>query len=941
MTLALRHIANRFTATLHDDSGTASQTVDYDGFGLPVRTVADVAGGGQTSTAVEYDALDRPVRQYLPVPCSGGVAQDPKTYYGDNYPYRSTTYRPLRTDAPLSVIAEGALMQSHPATVEYLCNTTSGDASLRCRRYSLGSSATSETVTLSGNYPAGALDVTRSTDPDGHRVLTFTDWRGFKILERRIVDAAKSEFADTYWLYDPMGRVRVIIQPEGAKLMTATGSSWTNSSAPLKQYAFISRYDRRGNCIYSLTPGGGPVRMAYDPLNRLALRQTATMAERSEAEFMLYDPVGRPAVTGMVYASIPDAAPMMTAYFSADGGGFDGSGYCFVSDDAELILDEATANNVTYYDTYGFQNFEGFDELPFHNLTTSPTFGRGQKTGEKIAIYSSDTGKYDYQYSVYSYDQEGRVVSSVSSPLIGKEFTTVANEYSRQGYLSKSTTTIEFPDTTYTLYLYNTHDATGNILKAEASMKPGKVSHLTLGQSIISNTYDRLGRLSETMLMPVLGRKNSYTYTMRGQPQRTDTPGFVQSLYYEDGPEPCFNGNISAAGFGYEFDAASGSVWETDMVNYHYDSLNRLALSASTDGYDTEYEYDLNSAPVEVRRWGRTSDGSIGQVDDLYMSYDGNRLSHIMDAADRVVLESSLDFDSETGEAYYEYDSDGRLILDTATGIEHIAYAPNDMPVAIRKESGTITHRYLADGTKVMRSVSFPAAGRTRAINHYYIGPFQFTNNSTIRAIRLERVNLPWGYFDANLTPMVNLTDYQGNIRAVFSQYHGLTMQTTDYYPYGLPKATSTNPTVNAYKYSGKELHTNFGIDSYDFEARLQYPSQLRFNRPDPMAIKTPGLNTYLYCNANPIMLVDPTGCVVDSIWKNIGPVIPPSQFVGWKVNPFYTNFVKQNGRDPECADYAKEQLRVAGYTAGGGTDPSNLYPYDEQKGVNETDTEA
>ncbi|MDE5607416.1 MAG: hypothetical protein K2I64_00585 [Muribaculaceae bacterium] len=86
------------------------------------------------------------------------------------------------------------------------------------------------------------------------------------------------------------------------------------------------------------------------------------------------------------------------------------------------------------------------------------------------------------------------------------------------------------------------------------------------------------------------------------------------------------------------------------------------------------------------------------------------------------------------------------------------------------------------------------------------------------------------------------------------------------------------------------ELSTDLGIDCYDFEARLQYPSQLRFNRPDPMAIKTPGLNTYLYCSANPIMLVDPTGCVVDSIWPNIGPVIPPTLFVGWKVNPFYTN---------------------------------------------------
>ncbi|MDE5608618.1 MAG: hypothetical protein K2I64_06770, partial [Muribaculaceae bacterium] len=427
--------ANRFTATLHDDSGTASQTVDYDGFGLPVRTVADVAGGGQTSTAVEYDALDRPVRQYLPVPYSAGQdAASPLTeaeayYGGGSYPYRTTTYRPLRTDAPLSVIAEGALMQSHPATVEYLCNTTSGDASLRCRRYSLGSSATSETVTLSGNYPAGALDVTRSTDPDGHRVLTFTDWRGFKILERRIVDAAKSEFADTYWLYDPMGRVRVIIQPEGSGLMTATGSSWTNSSAPLKQYAFISRYDRRGNCIYSLTPGGGPVRMAYDPLNRLAFRHTEAIADdNEECEFFLYDPIGRPAVSGLCYNVFsyrgePDALPAMTATFDGGSSGVAGSGYV-VSSDVSAKLSGAWTTLVSYYDDYSCLSLAGFEQLRTKATSFDTTNAKGSLTATRTTVYKGLQGSYSSLsgasalHAVFGYDKEGRVTSQAETTIL-------------------------------------------------------------------------------------------------------------------------------------------------------------------------------------------------------------------------------------------------------------------------------------------------------------------------------------------------------------------------------------------------------------------------------------------------------------------------------------------------------------------------------------------
>ena len=54
-----------------------------------------------------------------------------------------------------------------------------------------------------------------------------------------------------------------------------------------------------------------------------------------------------------------------------------------------------------------------------------------------------------------------------------------------------------------------------------------------------------------------------------------------------------FNGNISSYGFGYEYDAASGSVWETDRVDYHYDPLNRLMASISSDGYRRFYRYAM------------------------------------------------------------------------------------------------------------------------------------------------------------------------------------------------------------------------------------------------------------------------------------------------------------------------------------------------------------
>ena len=89
-------------------------------------------------------------------------------------------------------------------------------------------------------------------------------------------------------------------------------------------------------------------------------------------------------------------------------------------------------------------------------------------------------------------------------------------------------------------------------------------------------------------------------------------------------------------------------------------------------------------------------------------------------------------------------------------------------------------------------------------------------------------------------------------------------VQATDYYPYGMPMATSTGAEVNRYKYSGKELETRNGLNHYDFDARLQFPAINLFNQTDVNAGDYPWLNPYLYCAANPIANIDPTG---QDIW--------------------------------------------------------------------------
>ncbi len=56
------------------------------------------------------------------------------------------------------------------------------------------------------------------------------------------------------------------------------------------------------------------------------------------------------------------------------------------------------------------------------------------------------------------------------------------------------------------------------------------------------------------------------------------------------------------------------------------------------------------------------------------------------------------------------------------------------------------------------------------------------------------------------------------------------------------------------------DLFSEYRDGEYDFEARRLAPDNLSFNRPDPKAADTPWLSPYLYCAANPIMYIDPTG---------------------------------------------------------------------------------
>ena len=162
----------------------------------------------------------------------------------------------------------------------------------------------------------------------------------------------------------------------------------------------------------------------------------------------------------------------------------------------------------------------------------------------------------------------------------------------------------------------------------------------------------------------------------------------------------------------------------------------------------------------------------------------------------------------------------------------------------------------------------------------------------------------------------------------------GEVAQHIEYVPFGEVFIEERNNTWNTpYLFNAKEFDEETGM--YYYGARYYEPRLSLWMSTDPMQEKYSNISTYCYVSNNPIKYIDIVGLEIGSPWRYIAPVIPKNKFIGWGNSPFYQNFINKNGIQPQCADYAREQLRVVGVLVGGGSDPTNMYVYSEKKGAN------
>ena len=219
--------------------------------------------------------------------------------------------------------------------------------------------------------------------------------------------------------------------------------------------------------------------------------------------------------------------------------------------------------------------------------------------------------------------------------------------------------------------------------------------------------------------------------------------------------------------------------------------ITSIQTSGTEGRFNESVEYNPNGSITSLQRSGMKNDGTFGLIDNLTISYDGNRLLKVTDAAEALNYNGALDFnDGANADCEYQYDSNGALTCDSNRGINSITYDYGHHPseISMMSKKMTLYNDYTPDGRKL-------------SSRHYGMVP---KGNGSYRRLNttdlyidglILRDGVPYiwqfdgGYvsLNANATPTswnYYITDHLGSTRKVVDSNNNV-KETINYYPFG------------------------------------------------------------------------------------------------------------------------------------------------------------
>ena len=653
-------------------------------------------------------------------------------------------------------------------------------------------------------------------------------------------------------MYDGLDNLRYVLQP------------MYQTNANLNMYAFQYKYMGRQLCIEKKMPGAEAIKYVYDKLDRLIFSQDGNQRLQNEWTFYLYDRLNRLTVQGICMEIdrlnlIPDVA--VTCYRENSNTGLGGSGYYSTFIPIDKVKE---IHIVNYYDDYKFCSLTGFSGVPHFSMGSN---AKGYLTGNVVTILEDGKKLYSANY----YDVKGRITKKVSSNHMNEyEVDNITYSFTDKPLTASHTHTAINATELYT-YVY------------DHAERLQEVRHKLNGNSEVKlaiNTYDKLGRLKTKTHHGTSGHKLTYEYNIRNWLTQISGRLFEQNLYYNTGSgSQCYNGNIGSMTWKSGEDGIRGYKFTYDnmsrMRNAIYGEGTSITPPTGKNFSENVIGYDYNGNITGLQRYGKVSGSTYGKIDDLSITYVGNQLNNVTDAATDPLYNGAFNFvdGNKTSIQEYKYDASGNLEQDYNKKIAKIQYNSLNLPSTLQFANGNSTnYLYGADGMKrrvthktAIANISVPM-GQIKELANSQISQINTTDycsnviyeNGVLSMILTEE-----GYVTlSGDAPIYHyyLKDHQGNNRIVMNQNGTTVEQVNHYYPFGGLFEESLATSDQNYKYNSKELDRMHGLDWYDYEARHYDTALGRFTVMDPLAEKYYFASPYTYCMNNPVKYIDPTG---------------------------------------------------------------------------------
>ncbi len=865
-----------------------TQNVQYlDGLGRPMQKIAIGQSPGQRDmvTPITYDALGRRAKEYMTYPIYKADGQFQKNAVKDQEEnlggiFSKETGGRFYTEnyfdgSPLNQIVEVAQPgDSWSKESGHTIKTARGsntDGEVRIWR--IGHNEQLQ-VGQEGHYREGELYLTvikdenwKSSTPQLHTVREYRNKSGQVVLKRTYT---KDDTLSTYFVYDRSGLLRYVIPPK------ANGDAGDLSQETIKMLCYEYKYDGRKRMIYKKLPGAEPVLMVYDKWDRLVLTQDGNQRRNSKWTNLEYDHLNRQIRTYELKIS-DFYEKLRDDFMSSDDRNKRPKGY-------------GSTLTITYYDNYDFiekysnrkLNYSAADlpkSQPFkgsHNTNV-----KGQVTGHYVLIDEDASAGF---YSAIFYDEKYRVIQTTAENIEGNSRESTAYDFAGKPLCTvlEQSNNINKPKVFITKTMTYDHAGRLKTIKMHKGSTPENPTQL-----LVSNTYDKLGRLEKKELHGGV-QEIAYEYNVRGWLTHINNPRwgtsdkklFNMELMYTSGMSelnaaPQYNGNIAAMKWGVHLAENNGKR----AYGFKYDALNRLTAARYGEGknyslkggHDMGAKYDINGNIFKLYRVGK-DETDWDTIDDLVYRYNGNQLKSVVDWGlyDRYGYIDGANNPANSGgyQAFkdkvddlqeYAYDPNGNMTRDDNKGITKVEYNHLNLPTKINiAGKGRIEYFYDGAGAKFEKSVYNSDGSWNRGASRFYVGDFVYDGYDKLVQIFHEE-----GYIDGQGSWHYFLKDHLGNVRVDFVAEGGKAINVQDYhyFPFGMAfPDLEQSVSDNQFKYNGKELQEDHELNWYDYGARFYDPALGRFHTQDRFATKYYGLTPYNYTAGNPIRFIDVNG---------------------------------------------------------------------------------